>query len=307
MLPKLKDLSPRAFENLVFDLLSMIGMHNLQWRTPGSDGGRDLEGQFWTRDFAGMARAERWYIECKRYRAAVDWPTVRDKLAYAENHSADFLLLVTTSSLSPQCIDEVNRRNLLNLKPAIRSWSGHDIVMKLTLEPKIALKYSLMSDPRAAPKSFSALSLQLAKMTQAAYAAHEFDSQSQRPLEAAAAIAELMTWRMNDLEEFGHFAPQDFQVTQDKYQWLVIDNSSRSYQIDRSGLRAILTSWRLLTRCESIRLISDMDTDQIHLVAEKSKSRVGESGRDLISELCFWTDTDFSIADTTLSLQPRRR
>ena len=306
MLTKLKGLSPRAFENLVFDLLSMIGMHNLQWRTPGSDGGRDLEGQFWSRDFAGMSRAERWYIECKRYRAAVDWPTVREKLAYAENHSADFLLLVTTSSLSPQCIDEVNRSNLSNLRPVIRSWSGHDIVMKLTLEPKIVIKYALISDQRAVPSSFLALSLQLAKMTQAAYAAHEFNSQSQRPLEAAAAISELMTRRMNDLEEFGRFAPQDFQVAEDRYQWLTIDDSPRSYQIDRSGLRAILTSWRLLTRCESIRLMSDTDTGKIHLVAEHSKFRIEQSGHALLSELCFWTDTDLSISEATLSLQIRR-
>jgi hypothetical protein len=281
-------------------------MQNLQWRTPGSDGGRDLEGQFWTRDFAGVARAEHWYIECKRYKGAVDWPTLREKLAYAENHLADFLLLVTTSSLSPQCIDEVNRRNLLNRRPAKRSWSGHDIVMKLTLEPKIAVKYSLISDPRAIPGSFLALSLQLAKMTQAAYAAHQFDSQSHRPLEAAAAISELMTWRMNDLEAFGRFVPQDFQVAQDKYQWLVIEDTSPSYPIDRSGLRAIIAVWRLLTRAGRIRLIWDAVDGQIHLVAEDSKANLGQAGQDLLAELGFWTDSQFSIDEKTISLQPRR-
>ena len=95
LLAKLKSLSPRDFENLAFDLVASTGMQNLRWRTPGSDGGRDLEGDLWSIDFAGDSRLQRWYIECKRYQAAIDWPTVYGKLAYAENHGAHYLLFIT--------------------------------------------------------------------------------------------------------------------------------------------------------------------------------------------------------------------
>jgi hypothetical protein len=107
----LKALTPQEFENFAYDLLLLSGMRNLVWRTPGADGGRDLEGEFSTIDFSGDHATQRWYIECKRYKSAIDWPTVHEKLAIAENHRADFLLFVTTSNFSSPCRDEVDRRN----------------------------------------------------------------------------------------------------------------------------------------------------------------------------------------------------
>jgi hypothetical protein len=154
LLAKLKSLSPRDFENLAFDLVASTGMQNLRWRTPESDGGRDLEGDLWSIDFAGDSRLQRWYIECKRYQAAIDWPTVYGKLAYAENHGAHYLLFITTSSFSPQCLDEVSRRNIRGSEPHIRCWAGHDLVPRLSLNSKIALKYALTDISETAYRSF---------------------------------------------------------------------------------------------------------------------------------------------------------
>ena len=306
VLDKLKALSPRQFENLVFDLIAANGMQNLRWRTPGSDVGRDIEGDLWNSDFAGQSRLERWYVECKRYDKAVDWPTVREKLAYAENHGADFLLFVTTSSLSPQCLDEVNTRNARGDRPHIRNWAGHDLVTRLGHEPKIPLKYALTAYARAAPKSFFSLSLELAKITQAAYAAHQFGSEPRRALEAGAAIAELMTWRMNDLEQFGKFVPQDFRAPDDVYSWLKIDAARSSFPVDRSGLRAIICLWRLLLRAHSIHLRAE-DADTIMLTAEGNKTKPAAAAHRLLAEVCFWSDLEFNIKGTSISLTRRRK
>jgi hypothetical protein len=85
MLSKLKTLTPQDFENLTYDLLMLAGIRNLVWRTPGSDGGRDLEGLYNRVDFADGVVSEVWYFECKRYQSAIDWPTVFGKIAYAAN------------------------------------------------------------------------------------------------------------------------------------------------------------------------------------------------------------------------------
>src|SRR5438876_5270353 len=124
LLTKLKQLQPRDFENLIYDLLVLRGMRNLRWRTPGTDAGRDIEGDFDARDFSGDIRSERWYVECKRHALTVDWPVVYGKLAYADSQQADFLLVCTTGSLSPQCKDEIARHERNRRTPRMRAWEG---------------------------------------------------------------------------------------------------------------------------------------------------------------------------------------
>src|ERR1700737_1902420 len=98
---RLLSLTATEFENLTFDLIQEHGLGNLVWRTPGSDGGRDIEGDLPTRDLSGSLTHQRWFVECKRYTSSIDWPTVWNKVSYAENIHADFLLIVTTTTLSP--------------------------------------------------------------------------------------------------------------------------------------------------------------------------------------------------------------
>ena len=107
----LKRLHPEQFENLTYDILLLSGVQNLRWRTPGADGGRDLEGEVISVDFSGETVRQRWYIECKRYAKSVDWPTLYEKLTVAINHQADYLLLVTTANVSVPCRDEIQRHN----------------------------------------------------------------------------------------------------------------------------------------------------------------------------------------------------
>jgi len=49
------DLAPSEFENFSFDILNAAGVRNLTWRTPGADGGRDIEGSIFVTDFSGSS------------------------------------------------------------------------------------------------------------------------------------------------------------------------------------------------------------------------------------------------------------
>src|SRR5882762_11897463 len=110
-LPKIRtllNLTPTEFENLIFDLMVTRGMTNVQWRTPGADGGRDIEAATTELDFSGAQVIRKWFIECKRYEKSVDWPTIYSKISYAESHQVDFLLLCTTATFSPAAINRVD-------------------------------------------------------------------------------------------------------------------------------------------------------------------------------------------------------
>jgi hypothetical protein len=108
LLKALLAMRPVSFENLVYDIVTSAGLANGVWRTPGADAGRDIEGIARSVDFSGYFVSDRWYVDCKRYSASVPWPTVWEKAAYADSHSADVLLIVTTATLSPQCKTEVS-------------------------------------------------------------------------------------------------------------------------------------------------------------------------------------------------------
>lgn len=65
-LKKLRELDDTDFENLVFDLMTAQGMLNVTWRTPGADGGRDIEGTVVHSDFSLTRTEQKWYVECRR-------------------------------------------------------------------------------------------------------------------------------------------------------------------------------------------------------------------------------------------------
>lgn len=134
-------LSPEQFENLIFECVRARGMTNVVWRTPGADGGRDIEGRVQEIDLSGASESRLWYVECKRYNSSLDWPTVRGKVAYAESNNADVLLMATTTNPSPQCENEINKWNLMNRRPIIRFWRGYDLPNIIRGYPHISLMF----------------------------------------------------------------------------------------------------------------------------------------------------------------------
>lgn len=242
----LEELTPTRLENLALDLLQLLGLRNCVWRTPGRDGGRDIQGDSIENDFSGYTRSESWYVDCKRYAASVSWPTVWEKLAYAESSNADVLLIVTNSTLSPQAVDEVNRWNANRKKPTIRFWNGTELEKRLRIFPALLVKYGLSPDPVAdAAISLLPLTKLLMKYTNSAVAAAEFGAEAQKYHDVTHAVSELISARLDEVEKTGRPGAVPFRVSDDSFSWLSEAVATALVHLDRCVVRALLT----LLRC----------------------------------------------------------
>ena len=295
---KLVNLADRVFENLAYDLLSARGVENLVWRTPGADGGRDLEGVITTTDFAGYSRREAWYFECKRYTSSISWPIVFEKVAYARNANAENLLVLTSSQFSPNCVDEMNRWNIRQEKPTIRQWAYYDIERILADHPFLAMKYGLHDSallersPIAPP-----LVLELVKSANAAYSAQEFLSSPRQYIELSAAIADLIAVRTRNLREHGKVIIEAFEPGLDSYSWL--DGSDVLAGFDRCGARAFCNLVRLQARAVKVVAERKLEADgSVWLRALGSRPAfVSAQSPDLtespvLREVCAWSDIE---------------
>lgn len=243
---KLKSLSPTAFENLVFDLARRGPLTNLHWRTPGADGGRDIEGEIIDRDFSGHLRLMRWLIECKRYSGSIGWPVLWEKVAYADTAQADFLLVVSTSTFTPRCLDEVAKWNAQSRKPAIRLWPLHELEFRLGLDQSTARKFGLIPLTPTPAATLADLSLHVARMSQAAIASAGFTTISERHLFAASCLAELLFIRSVDLDRWGEMRTSPFLDAEILPEFVTVTGPSSFKLFDRAGLRAILACLNLL-------------------------------------------------------------
>ena len=94
-------------------------------------------------DLSENITMQKWYIECKRYNHSLDWPAVYNKISYADNQGADFLLLITTANLSPRCKEEIASRENTRMRPRIRVWDA-PVLESIVLRHDILLaKYGL--------------------------------------------------------------------------------------------------------------------------------------------------------------------
>lgn len=237
----LLDLSSTEFENLVFDLMVSRGMTNVRWRTPGADGGRDIEGTIADLDFSGEQVARRWFIECKRYSSSVDWPTIYSKLSYADSHQVDFLLLCTTATFSPAAITQVEAWNSSRRSVAIRLWPKHELDLQLRQHPDLLLKYRLSNAPSTPGHSILTLALALSKTVSSHYSRLVFDARRPDPmLQAAQSFSDLLTRRIDDLEREGAIVPTFSQGLKSLQPLAGCTFLVDSLAIDDSGLRAFL-------------------------------------------------------------------
>ena len=246
LLKKLDELAPAQLESLTFDLLQLLGLRNCVWRTPGRDGGRDIQGDSIESDFSGYTRTESWYVDCKRYASSVSWPIVWEKLAYAESNSADVLLIVTNSTLSPQAVDEVNRWNTSRKSPSVRFWNGTELEKRLRIFPEILVKYSLTNNPVAdAANSLLPLTKVLMKYSNSAAAAAAFETSADGYYEVTHAVSELISARLEEVENHGHPRTAPFRLDDDSYAWLPRAVAAPLLDLDRYVIRALLA----LLRC----------------------------------------------------------
>ena len=301
MLDRLRALTPRQFENVVFDLVASAGLVNAVWRTPGADQGRDIEGIVHRVDFSGEYTVEKWYVECKRYEGSLDWPTVWEKLAYADSHQADYLLLVTTGTLSPQCKTEVGRWNSGRRAPQARFWDATTMEAILLQHPLVIARHSLTDTMERVTPAFLDLSRQTAKYVQAAFGRASIGDAVSPELESAAASAELLTARLEGFQTAARFLPTAFVLDVDGYEWLDIEGDQAALSgYDRYGIRAILTLIRHSQRID--RVLMTVETNSILVDIDHP---LYDAAIDALRTLAVWANVEMVVSDTTVLLRHR--
>jgi hypothetical protein len=100
-----------TFEEITAALLRAMGLQNVVVRTGGGDDGWDVDAEHPRSDPDGRQQAERWKVECKRYRGAVPAEKVRDHFhrMVETDPAPDVVLFVTSGSLSNPVKDDLER------------------------------------------------------------------------------------------------------------------------------------------------------------------------------------------------------
>jgi len=269
LVSRLKQLDPQEFENLAYDVLSLSGLQNLRWRTPSADGGRDLEAEFPTIDFAGEHVVQKWYVECKRYARSINWPTVFEKVAVAANHDADFLLFVTTSNFSAPCRDEVQKHNSKPNSVQIRLWPFYRLENLLAVHGQISVKYGLVQAPQTLHLDFEKVVFELTKLAQSTYAAATFGRPIEDRLELLAAFTELLATRIDDVKRYGRFVTRPFRPERDSFDWCTPFPLEAS-NFDQTSLRASLACVKAILKASTLSCSIEHGTIRIADGAERS-------------------------------------
>ncbi|ESZ66685.1 hypothetical protein X727_27000 [Mesorhizobium sp. L103C119B0] len=299
---KLTDLLPGQFENLTFDLLQAAGLRSLVWRTPGADGGRDIEGVLSAVDFSGHYQNQKWYVECKLYSSSLDWPTVWKKIAYAESRGADFLLIVTNSNPSPACETEISNWNLNKNRLVVRSWRGYELLHILSSYPAVAAKYGLLEKLTEAEISLQPLMAEVMKAAQAAHVAHQFGRSFSMPLEASAAVAELISMRQDQLHVYGKIVASRSASEPPDFEWLEWTGAANGWE--DVGLRSLLTMMRYTSGSKNI--VARAESGHLHMDMIHPRFALTPSTRKTLVEIALWANIEIvELSDESAVLQNR--
>ncbi len=297
-------LTARQFENLVYDLLVALGLRNAAWRTPGRDAGRDIEGEYFTADISGSYVKQKWYIECKKYKSSVSWPTVREKLSYAEAQAADCLFVVTTSTISPQCLDQIEQWNHAHSRPQIRHWGRHELSNALFRFPHLLIKYRLRAPlPEIRARAFLDLSKIALKYIYSAHSASVFDRSPMDYLETASILSDLITQKLSQLESTGVLSNEHFHVDQDSFEWIKVIGQVPLY-FDTYTIRAIIAVARQIAMARLVTLCVVGD-HRLELSGDPSFRTPTESQEADLRAIASWGDLELEFDNATIAIVGR--
>ncbi len=296
------ELLPDRFENLTFDLLQAAGLKGLVWRTPGADGGRDIEGTYTAVDFSSYYYQQKWYIECKRYTTSIDWPTVWNKIAYADSRKANFLLLVTNSNPSPACETEIANWNACNNSLSVRVWRGYELQHILLNYPHVAAKYGLLGTSHKAELSLQGLMSEAMKLAQSSYVSHELGLSAAASLEANAALAELISARQSQMRAYGRIVATTTNAMTPNFDWLTWVGPADGW--DEVGTRALLTIAKYLTGSQTIQAVSHQK--RLELKLEGARFEIAATTEKTFTEIAMWADIEIeNISKYSIILSTR--
>ncbi|MFV3403272.1 restriction endonuclease [Pseudomonas sp. NY15463] len=298
----LKSITPTEFENLVFDLMIARGMSNVTWRTPGADGGRDIEGIVIQNDFSLTQTTEKWFVECKRYKGSVDWPTVWSKIAYADSNQADVLLMCISSQFTPAAITQVDNWNAQRRKPLIRLWPSNQIQILLEQHTDIAMKYGLLNSYKNPSGSILQLSLALSKAVGSHYSKMVFkDLPQDAMLNAANSLAQLLQARMEDIEREGRFKPLFFDASRISIQDVHMD--AGRYNIDEMAFTAFIAYISALQKSQYT--VNRISSDSCEIIASDPIEEITKRYKSTLDAIALWGDFEYKSNSHTISLRQR--
>ncbi|GAB3372167.1 restriction endonuclease [Massilia agri] len=299
---QLADVGDTEFENLTFDLMIAHGMRNVTWRTPGADGGRDIEGYIIQNDFSLTQTTQKWYVECKRYATSVDWFTIYKKLAFAESNSADVLLLCTTAKVTPTAITEVEKWNKLKRGPTIRLWPGHQIEMLLSKYQDIAWKYGLENTPIPITGSTLDLTLTLSKCVSSYHSSIEFKDEVAPPmLKAAQALSSLLQMKMESIQGFGRFDKIFYEPSRYNFPGTVISDSIK--KVDGPSMNAFL-SYLVALRITVSSITPDSIYTCIVTCSNSIEAQLSRYKRTF-DAIALWGDFEYTVNSNIIKITQR--
>jgi hypothetical protein len=300
---KLTDLTPGEFENLTFDLMIARGMKNVSWRTPGADGGRDIEGLIVASDFAQAQTSERWFVECKRYTGSVDWPTIYSKIAYADSNQADVLLMCTSARFTPAAITQADNFNAKQRGIVVRLWPRHQMENILQQHPDISMKYGLTDVPLAPTGSALQLALALSKSVGAHYSTVIFNDGTPDPmLESAHAFALLLQRRIEDVERERRFRPIYFDSRE--FQIHTCDIHAGFYKIDEPALSAFSSQLSVIAR---ERLVIAQDGEySCKLMAKIDLEDAIKRYAETFNAIALWGNFEYRVDKSSILINQRK-
>lgn len=295
----LKRLNPTDFENLTFDLLILKGLQNVRWRTPGADGGRDIEADEMHIDFANTQIVRKWYVECKKYKGSVDWPTIFGKIAYAESQCADYLLMCTSSKFTPAAITQMEKWNLRRGGVQVRLWPGHEIEHHIKPYFDLRVKYGIDPTPTPQGDKLTTLALAVSKSIETYYGKLVFsDTEIDPMITSAQAISLLIRQRLEDIERFKKAKTSLIDI-RDIKQFSVL--SSQACYIDHYAYLAFMEYLSALTG-ESIA-ISVIDERELCVHLSENGLEKFNRYKSVFEAILFWGGLEWTIKNTEITLR----
>jgi tetratricopeptide (TPR) repeat protein len=134
-----KNLTPEEFQELCKDLAKRNGFYNVNYRGGGSDGGRDLEGEF-RFPIGKKEKQEKCWFQSKKQNAGVNFKQISTEIVNAQNEGIRRYIIMSNSDTTPSCKDSIEKWNEKE-KCQIEDWTGSDFIDLLWAEPDLCKVY----------------------------------------------------------------------------------------------------------------------------------------------------------------------
>lgn len=140
-------ITPEEFEKLIYFLLDEMGMKNIEWRKGGegisaTDGGRDLECEFYNLYPDGTMRKERWWVEVKYRSKTLQTSKVQEVILNALGvPELDVIIIVTNTSISNKARDWIKNLSQQAHPKRVIIWEGHQMERLICSHPTIIYKF----------------------------------------------------------------------------------------------------------------------------------------------------------------------